>query len=203
MQFAHTGDDGLAGVFVGFDFEGWVFLGQLGKGIAQFIRIGLGFGLNRQTNNRVRKLHGLQDDRGIFGTECIAGFDVLEAHRSADIASFDELNRFTIVGVHLEKTGNTFLLHNNTLIRLVADLHYIRTRVQTTAVHSEKDQTTYKRVGGYFEGKGTERSIYRRLPGFLRIGFGIGSGNGLLINRSRQEGTNCIQYCLNPFVFEG
>ena len=160
-------------------------------------------GFNRQTNNRIWELHGLQNDGSILGTEGIPCFDVFETYGSTDVTGFNEVNGLAIVGMHLEETRNTLLFHDNTFVWLVADLQYIGTRIQATAVNTEEYQASNEGIRGHFESQCRKRSIYGWLAGFFGIGFGIGPGHRFLIGGRWQEGADSIQHGLNPFVLEG
>ena len=105
--------------------------------------------------------------------------------------------------MHLEEARNTLLFHNNTFVRLVADLQNIGTGIQATAVNPEEYQASNERIGGHFESQCRKRSIYGWLAGFFSIGFGVDSDHRFLISGRWQEGADCIQHGLNAFVFEG
>ena len=57
MKLAHSGDDGLSGLFVGVAFEGRILLGQLLKSNAHFLLTGLGLGLDSHADNRLGEFH--------------------------------------------------------------------------------------------------------------------------------------------------
>ena len=125
MQLAHTGDDGLASLLVRADAEGRIFLCQLDQSVAHLVLAGLGLGLDCDVDNRLRELHGLQDNGILLITDRIAGTGDLEANRGSDIAGVNLVQLISLVGVHLKDTSNTLLL----ALRCV---QYIRTGVQTS-----------------------------------------------------------------------
>ncbi len=85
MKLAHTGDDGLAGLFVRTRAEGRVLLSQFNQRIAHLILAGFGLRLDCDINNRLRELHGLQDNRIILITDRITGRCHLKTNSSSDI----------------------------------------------------------------------------------------------------------------------
>src|SRR5215204_2924553 len=62
VQLAHARDDRLAGLRIGANPECRVLLLQLLERSAQLILVGLGLRLDRDIDDRIRELHGLQDD---------------------------------------------------------------------------------------------------------------------------------------------
>ena len=52
MQFAHAGNQRLAGIGIGVHAEGGIFLRQLCQRVAHFFLVGLGLGLDGHGNNR-------------------------------------------------------------------------------------------------------------------------------------------------------
>ena len=125
MQLAHTGDDGLASLLVRADAEGRIFLCQLDQSVAHLVLAGLGLGLDCDVDNRLRELHGLQDNGILLITDRIAGTGDLEANRGSDIAGVNLVQLISLVGVHLKDTSNTLLL-------ALCCIQYIGTGVQAS-----------------------------------------------------------------------
>ena len=107
MQLAHAADDGLSAVGVGVNLEGRIFLGQLGKRHAHFFLIGFGLRLDRDRDHGDRKGNVFQRDGMFFVANGVAGRNVLQTHRGADVARQNFVDVFALVGVHLEQTANT------------------------------------------------------------------------------------------------
>jgi len=85
VQFAHALEDGLAGVFVGFDLEGRVLRDHLADGDTHFLRAALVLGRYCDRNYRIGEDHGFQGAR-VFGVaQGVAGLNVLHAHDSEDV----------------------------------------------------------------------------------------------------------------------
>ena len=71
MELAHAGDDRLAGLLVGADLEGRVFLGEREERLAQLVLVGLGLGLDGDVDDRLGELDVLEHDRlARVGTAC-------------------------------------------------------------------------------------------------------------------------------------
>ena len=62
VQLAHTGDDGLTGLFVGVHAERRIFLRQTTERDAHLLLVALGLGLDRDRDDRLRELHALERD---------------------------------------------------------------------------------------------------------------------------------------------
>ena len=61
VQFAHAGDQGLAGIGFGGNAESRIFLRQTLHGHAQFVLVSLGFRLDGHGNNRRREIRWTQE----------------------------------------------------------------------------------------------------------------------------------------------
>ncbi len=100
MKFAHALDDGLAGLRVGRDTERRIFGGELVQRHAHLLLVGLGLGLDRHLDDRIRKLHLLKND-GLGGiAQRIAGAGILEADERDDVAGISLGDFFAVIGVH-------------------------------------------------------------------------------------------------------
>ncbi len=63
LELAHTGDQGLAGLFVGGDLEGRILVGQLRQGDAHLLLVGLGLRFDGHLDHGIREGHGFEGDR--------------------------------------------------------------------------------------------------------------------------------------------
>ena len=71
VQLAHAGDDRLAGLRVGLDAEGRVFLGQALQGDGHLVLVGLRLGLDLDLDDRLGEGDRLEDHRVVgLGTAC-------------------------------------------------------------------------------------------------------------------------------------
>ena len=125
MELAHTGDNGLASLFIGTHTEGRILLSQLNQRIAHLILACFGLWLDSDINNRLWEFHGLQDNRILLVTDGIAGGSHLKSNCSCDIAGVNPIQLVSLVGMHLKNTSNTLLL-------ALGCVQYVRTGVQAS-----------------------------------------------------------------------
>ena len=110
VKLAHAANNGLPGLFIGTDAERWIFCCQLAKRCRHLLLVGLGAGLNRNMNNRLREFHALKRDDLAGGAEGVTGRNVFQAHRRGDVAGANFFDLFTGVGVHLKDAPNALFL---------------------------------------------------------------------------------------------
>ena len=158
MQLAHAADDGLSAVGVGVNLEGGIFLGQLGKRHAHFFLIGFGLGLDRDRNHGNRKGNRLESDGMLFVADGVAGRNVLQADRGANIARQNFVDVFALVGVHLEQTPNA-------LAASAAGVEHRIARLELAGVDANKGQLADKRVSHDLESQRRKRLAVGRLAG--------------------------------------
>ena len=68
-KLAHAGDDRLAGLFVGEDAEGRIFLCQALQRVGHLLLVELGLRLNGHRDDRIGEGRRLQQDRVILVTQ--------------------------------------------------------------------------------------------------------------------------------------
>ena len=73
VQLAHAGNDGLPGLLVCVCAERRIFLREFLQRIHQFGLSGLCLRLDRELNDRIRELHGLENDRMVLIAERVSG----------------------------------------------------------------------------------------------------------------------------------
>ena len=193
MQLAHTGDNGLPGLFVGVSLEGGVLLGQLHQGNAHLLLTGLGLGLNGHADHGLGELHGLQDHRMLLIAEGVTGGGVLEAHGGSDIAGVHRLDILSVVGVHLQNTTHALLL-------ILGGVEDRGAGVERTGVNPEETQTAHIGVGHNLESQRGEGLVIRGLALFLLVGAGVDTLNGGNIGRCGHIVHNGVQQLLYALV---
>ena len=109
MKLTHTGDDGLAGLVVGLDSEGWILLGEFAESDSELVKVALGLRLDSDTDNRIRELHRLENDRMVLVADGVTGTEILETDCCTDVTGLDEFDRILVVRVHLVQTGDSLL----------------------------------------------------------------------------------------------
>src|SRR6476620_1026371 len=109
MQLAHALDDSLARLMIDRDAEGRVLLRQTMECHAELLLIALGLWLDGDLDDRLRKLHALEDHwLGRIGQR-ISGGDVLEAGQGHDIAGIGLLDVLAVAGAHQQPTPDALL----------------------------------------------------------------------------------------------
>ena len=104
------------------DVEGRIFLRQLGQRHAHLLLVGLGLRLDRNLDDRLREVDRLEHDRVLVVADRVAGDEVLEADRGADIARENLGDLFALVGVHLQQTADALRLAGARIQNRVAGL---------------------------------------------------------------------------------
>ena len=110
MQLAHAGDDRLTCVFVGVGAECWVFFCQLGKSSTHLFLTCFCLGFDRDLDDRIRELHGLENDFSLFVTECVPCCSRFQTYCCSDVAGIDLCQLLSLVGMHLEDAADPLFL---------------------------------------------------------------------------------------------
>src|SRR5699024_1701625 len=100
--------------------------------------------LDSYRNDRLRELHGFQDDRSIFSRASITSGGTLETYHSINVFRLCLVNWVFFVAVHLEKRGDTFLLLSGGSQNLVAGF-------DLSGVDTDISQSSEKRVSSNLE----------------------------------------------------
>ena len=108
VQFAHTGNNGLAGLFISTHTERRVFLSQAVQGNTHFFLVGFGFRLNGNVDYRLREFHAFQNNRCIFGSQSFTGGYVFQTDGGGNVAGTHFIDLVTVVRSHLHQTADTF-----------------------------------------------------------------------------------------------
>ena len=152
MQLTHAGDDRLTGLRIGVCTEGRILLGKLSQSLTHLALIILCLRLDCELDNRLRELHGLQNNRMLLITDRITGRCGLETNRSGDVTGIYLVQFGTVVSVHLQDTADTLLLS-------LGRIQYVGTGVQRTGVNAEKCELSDKRISHDLECQCRERLI--------------------------------------------
>ena len=194
VELAHAADNGLAGLFIQFNGEGWVLSSKLLNGVTQLLLVSLGLRLNGNLDNRIREVHGLEDDLVILVTQGVTGGGLLQANNCVDVAGVCLLNRVLLVGVHLEKFTDALLL-------ALGGVHNLGTRGDLAGVHADEVQLAEERVSCNLEGQRGEGRLHGRLTGELVVLVAdLVADNLANVQRVRQEVNNSVQQRLHALV---
>ena len=196
MEFTHTCNNGLTGFLIGIGFECGVFLCQLHQPDRHFFLTGFGLRFNGYPDNRFRKFHGFQNNRGFFITKSISGSGALQPDGGFNVSREHFFNVFTVVGVHLQNASNPFTDTFGTVQNRGAG-------GQMPGVHTEKAQSPDIRVCHDFERKRGKRSLVISGTGIFFTGFGIFTPDCGNVQRGRQIIYNGVQQFLYTFVAVG
>src|SRR5690606_4596726 len=106
VEFAHAGNDGLAGFLVGLDAEGRVFGRQAVERETHLFLVALGLRLDGDLDDRLGEFHAFEDDGLRRIAERIAGRRFLEAWDSNDVAGERVFDVLTGIGMHLQHAAD-------------------------------------------------------------------------------------------------
>ena len=162
VELAHAADNGLAGLFIQFNGEGWVLSSELLDSGTQLLLVSLGLWLNGNLNNRIREVHGLEDDLVILVTQGVTGGGLLQADNRVDVTCVSLLNRVLLVGVHLEQLADALLL-------TLGGVHNLGARQNLTRVNADEVELPEEWVCSNLEGQCRERGLNGRLTRNLLI----------------------------------
>ena len=195
VELAHTADDGLAGLLVGLDGEGRVFLSQLAEGDAEFVEIALGLGLHGDTDHGIREDHGLEGNRMVLVAHGVTGAEILESDGCADVTGLHELDGVLVVGVHLVQTGDPLFL-------ACTGVEDIRAGIYLSGISPHEREPSDKRVGRNLEDQAAERLRGIRLALQCLSRLRVGTLDGALVERRRKVTHDGIQQELHALVLE-
>src|SRR5690606_25034055 len=195
MKLAHAGQDSLAGVFVGLDLQGGALGDKTLKCVAHLLLVSLGIGLDRHRDNRLRERGWLEADVIVFVAKRIAGDDILDSDKSANVTGIGDIDLFTIHGAHQHEAGNTLTATGPGVVKGHA-------LVNLTGINAIKHQFAHKRVGPELEGKARELAVIIGRSMHL-VAFAVLPHHGGQINGRRQVVADAIEQTLDAFFLEG
>ena len=195
VEFAHTGNNRLAGFFVGTHAERRIFASKTAQGESHLFLVSLGLGFDGLADHRFREFHAFEDDRLGHIAERVARGHVLQTDGSGDIAGFRFGDFLTFVGVHLQQTTNTFLLVLHGVQNGFAGL-------KNAGVDAQEGELADIRVGHDLEGERGERSIVAGFAGDFVV-VEVKARNRRNVNRRRQQFDDAVEHTLHTLVLEG
>ena len=194
MKLAHTGDYGLARLFVGVGLEGRILLRQLLKRNSHLLLTGFGLGLDSNTDNRLGEFHGFKDDRIFLIAERIAGRGIFKADGGSDIAGISDGKIFSVVCVHQQYSADTLTLTLGRVQNRFAGFN-------CAGIDTEEAQTADKGVGHDLERECGERCIIGCLTGLFLICLGVGTAYCGDVQRRGHVIDYSVEQLLHAFVF--
>ena len=152
LKLANASDDGLTAIWVGVNAEGWVFFGQFDERVGHLFLVGFGLWLHRFFQDWFWEGEGFKDDWLVFIGEGVAGGRGLKTDNRADFTSFEHLDFLTVVGVHQDQAGDTFLI-------TFSGVENVGTGFEHALVDTDVSKTSNEWVGRDLEGKADERLL--------------------------------------------
>ena len=131
----------------------------------------------------------------IFRADRVAGAQILEADRRADVTGLHELDGVLVVGVHLVETGHALLLTRT-------GIEHVGTGIQVTGIDTDIRQASHERVGRNLEHKTAERLGGLGLQLHLLLVREVRRLRRADIQRGREVTHHGIQQELDAFVLE-
>ena len=107
MQFAHTSDNGLAGLLVTGDLKGRILLGKPLQADRHLFLVSLGLGLDGHGDDWFREGGWFEAHIQVAVTKGVASDNVLSANDSADVSRVGDINIFAGISLHDHETAHT------------------------------------------------------------------------------------------------
>ena len=180
VQFAHAGNDGLAGFFVAAHAERRIFLSQTRQRQTHLFLVSLRLGFHGLRNHGLRENHAFEQDVGVDVAQRFAGGHVFQTHHGGDVACQHFLDFFAVVRVHLQNAADTFLLALDGVVDRIA-------RLQDARVNAHEGQLTHERIAHQLE---CQRRELLFVVGFARDRIAIVV---LAVNRGNVHGRNPVR----------
>ncbi len=194
MQFAHAGNQRLAGIGFGANAEGRVLLRELGHRHAHFFLIGLGLRLDGDRNHRRGEFDSFENDGLIFVAQRVAGGHTLQAHYRGDITRVNGFDFFALVGVHAQQPAHA-------LARVLRRVVNIAPGIEFAGIDADVRDVANERVGHNLErqrGKGLIiRGAAQHAFAILRLPL-----NGRNIERRRKVIHHGIEQRLHTLILK-
>src|SRR6202789_112439 len=110
VKFPHSLQNGLSGFLIGRYAEGRVLGGKLRQRHSELLLVGLRLRLDRDLDDRLWKLHLLEDDRLLHVAKRVACTGILEPRERDDVTGESLFDVLAVVGVHEEHAADTLAL---------------------------------------------------------------------------------------------
>ncbi len=171
-----------------------VFLRQPAQRDAHLLLVGLGLGLHRLGDHRLREHHALEQDHVVGIAERLARRDFLQAHAGGDVAGAHFLDFRALVGVHLQQAPDAVFLALDRVVDGVAGIQHAR-------IHPDERELADVRVGHQLE---RERGELLAVVGLAEgLGFAVvHSLDRRDVDRRRQVVDHRVEHRLHALVLE-
>ncbi|CBH24153.1 Translation elongation factor G (EF-G) [Salinibacter ruber M8] len=197
VKLPHSRNDRLPRFLVGTDVERRVLLGELRKAVGQLVPVGLGFGLDRNPNDRLREVHGLEHDRMVRVTDRVSGLEVLRTDHGGDVPGADHVHVLPAIGMHEHHAPDALVLVPGGAVNAGP-------RLQRAAVDADERQLPDVRVRRDLERDRAEGLVLPRMAGdVLLLVLRVVARNGGHVVRARKVVRNPVEHALHARVLEG
>src|SRR5581483_10369845 len=119
VQFAHPGNNQLAGFFVGEATEGRIFFGQALQTFAHLFAISFGLGFDRHRNNRFRERWGLEHDLEVLVAQSVTRGDVSDTDQCGDVAGVGRIHIDPFIGLDHQHAADALALARARIVNYV------------------------------------------------------------------------------------
>jgi hypothetical protein len=177
------------------NLERRVFLREGLERSRQLVLVVLGLRLDRDVDDRLGEVEGLEDYGCIRVAEGVAGRGLLEADQRNDVASEARLAVLAVVGVHLQDAPDPFLA-------VLGRIDDLASRLQVARVHARVGELAEMRVGHDLEGEGRERLVVVRLALELLHALDVHALRGGDVDRAGEVRNDRVQHWLHALVLE-
>src|SRR5690554_1943644 len=197
VELAHSGDDGLTGLFVGMRAEGGILCRKPREGLTELLLVGLRLRLDRDRDDGLGELHALKDDGILFVAEGITRGRRLEANSRGDISGVERLDLFAVIGVHEEEATDALLL-------ALGRVEHGRAALDEAGVAAEEGELPDVGIVHDLERERREGgAIVRRTRHAIFGIVGMDALDGHDIGRARHEVDDRVEERLDALILEG
>ena len=181
---------------IGRDAEGWILCGELRQRDPELLLVGLRLRLDRDLDDRLRKLHLLQDDRLLHVAERVARTGILEARERDDVSSVGLFDVLAIVGVHEKHAANPLAL-------VLGRIENRRARLDLARIDTAEGDGADERVVHDLEAEHRERLVVVRHADDFGARVDIVALDAAAVDGGRQIVDDGVEQRLDALVLEG
>src|ERR1700722_11881666 len=195
VEFAHSGNQRLAGVRFSRNTESRIFLCQALHRHAEFVLVRFGLRLDSYRKNWSREIDGLQNHLLVLVAQRVSGVDTLQTNYRANVAGINLFNFFALVSMHLQHAADAFA-------RALAGVVHVATGFENAGINADIRHMTDEWVGHNLKSQRGEWRIIRSAAQLHFIGFWVHTFKWRNVRRRRQVIDHRIEQRLNAFILK-